>query len=110
MIRFLFLSIFIVPFFATSQLSEVSITVTDYATKETVPFAKVSLNKDIKGIADVDGKITFSKVAYGEYLLVASMEDTLVKKIKVNQPITSINVSIVVATMSDKGWRMVVNA
>lgn len=92
--RFLILSLFIVPFFTAAQVSEVSITVTDYATKETVPFAKVSLNKDIKGTADIDGKVTFSKVAYGEYMLIASMEDTLVKKIKVNQPTTSISVSI----------------
>ncbi len=94
MIRFLILSLFIIPFIATSQVSEVSITVTDYATKETVPFAKVSLNQNIKGTADVDGKITFSQVPYGEYTLLASMEDTLVEKIKINQPKTTLTISI----------------
>lgn len=94
MIRFLILSLFIIPFIATSQVSEVSITVTDYATKETVPFAKVSLNQNIKGTADVDGKITFSKVPYGEYTLLVSMEDTLVEKIKINQPKTTVSISI----------------
>jgi iron complex outermembrane receptor protein len=94
MIRFLILSLFIIPFFAAAQVSEVSIIVTDYGTKETVPFAKVSLNKDIKGTADVDGKITFSKVNYGDYMLIASLQDSLVKKIKINQPVMSFVVAI----------------
>lgn len=94
MIRFLILSLFIIPFYVTSQVSEVSITVTDYATQETVPFAKVSLNKDIKGTADIDGKISFSKVPYGNYTLVASSEDTLVKVIKITKPTTTLYISI----------------
>ena len=84
--RFLALVILFIPFFSFSQSAEVTIIVSDFATKTSVPFAKVKLSDKIKGTTNDQGILIFKDVPYGEYTMSVIMDDTLITKIKVNTP------------------------
>lgn len=92
--RFLALFILIIPFLSFAQVSDVTIVVTDYATKETVPFAKIRLNDKIKATAGEDGTYTFKGVPYGQYNMFVAMEDTTFKVVKIDKPVVKITVAI----------------
>lgn len=94
MIRFIALFILALPFYSISQNSEVNVLVSDYSTKESVPFAKVRLSETIKGTTDEFGKIVFKNVPYGQYNLTVSMGDTTVKSIKIDKPVTQFSVAL----------------
>lgn len=84
--KILFLFVLLLPAVLSAQKSTVKVIVTDFATKETIPNAKVRLNDQIKGTADIDGVILFEGVPYGNYTLTASLEDTLSKTVKIDKP------------------------
>ncbi len=84
--RFLALVILFTPFCLFSQTSEVTVIVSDFATKTSVPFAKVKLSDKIKGTTNDQGILIFKDVPYGEYTMSVIMDDTLITKIKVNTP------------------------
>jgi hypothetical protein len=84
--RFLALIILFIPFFSFSQTSEVTVIVSDFATKTSVPFAKVKLSDKIKGTTNDQGVLILTDVPYGEYTMSVIMDDTLITKIKVNTP------------------------
>ena len=84
--RFLALVILFIPFFSFSQSSEVTVIVSDFATKTSVPFAKVKLSDKIKGTTNDQGVLILKDVPYGEYTMSVIMDDTLITKIKVNTP------------------------
>ncbi len=92
--RFLALFILFIPFCIFSQTSEVTVIVSDFATKMTVPFAKVKLSDKIKGTTNDQGVLILKDVPYGEYTMSVIMEDTLITKIKVNQPTLRLPVSL----------------
>ena len=89
--RFLALLLLLVPFCSFSQTSEVTIVVTDFATKETVPFAKIRLNNTIKGTANEEGIYTFKDVPYGQYNMSVFMGDTTFKSVKIDKPVMKID-------------------
>lgn len=84
--RFLALIILFIPFFSFSQTGEVTVIVSDFATKTSVPFAKVKLSDKIKGTTNDQGVLILKDVPYGEYTMSVIMDDTLITKIKVNTP------------------------
>lgn len=79
-------------FFA--QTSEVTISVIDSKTKETVPFANVQLGRQIKGVADEDGKVKFENVPYGKYRIVAEMLDSVVMDVEIKEPVKNLTLEI----------------
>lgn len=92
--RFLAFILVVLPLSIFAQTSEVTVVVNDYATKESVPFAKVKLSEKFKGTANENGTITFANVPYGQYSLSVSMEDTLVTVVKVDKVISKFTISL----------------
>jgi hypothetical protein len=84
--RFVALFILLIPFCSFSQTSEVTVIVSDFATKTSVPFAKVKLSDKIKGTTNEQGILILKDVPFGEYTMSVIMDDTLITKIKVNTP------------------------
>ena len=84
--RFIALFILLIPFCSFSQTSEVTVIVSDFATKTSVPFAKVKLSDKIKGTTNEQGILILKDVPFGEYTMSVIMDDTLITKIKVNTP------------------------
>ncbi len=87
--KFLVFLVCFLPVLLIAQKSQVTISVLDGGTDETIPFANVQLGS-FKGISDENGKITFTDVPYGKYRMVAIMLDSVVLNVAVNEPITTV--------------------
>lgn len=95
MMRFLALFLFLIPFCSFSQTGNVKVTVSDYKTNETVPYAKVKLSENFKGTADLSGAVIFANVPYGQYTMTAaSSEDTLTMLVTVDKPEIWVNAAL----------------
>lgn len=91
--RYYIFLFFLLPFFVFSQQALVNVNVVDGSAKEPVPFATVIM-ENFKAIADEDGKVTFENVPYGNYVLVASMLDSVAVHVEVNQPVVNVEAVI----------------
>lgn len=77
--------LFLLPTILFAQTSDVTVSVVDSKTKETVPFANVKLGT-MKAVADIDGVVKFEKVPFGKYTVIAEMIDSVVMVVDIKQP------------------------
>lgn len=91
--KYLYLLLLLLPISLFAQTAQVTVTVFDGETSETMPYASVQLGAN-KGITDETGKIVFENIPYGTYRLVAEMLDSVVMNLDIKQPIVSVEARI----------------
>jgi iron complex outermembrane receptor protein len=94
MMRLLALFLIIIPFYSFNQTSEVTITVSEFVSKQGLPGARVILSDQFKAKSDIEGTVVFQQVPYGSYQLtvMAVSFDTVFVNVDVNGPVTSVEV------------------